>query len=158
MLPLALFKLGGYKLFIIRCANHLGEFRLWELFEIMKSYILTKYLDYIINVLFKNKFFRNEGIIIILTFLYLYMWKSSFTFSIARPFLTFNKANLLRRFICINNLWVLFILGVSLLQKLMKLLRSSINIKKKTSQNTCIIFGMHAFLCEYATQKIHFEL
>ena len=98
-------------------------------------------------------FFRNEGIIIILTFLYLYMWKSSFTFSIARPFLTFNKANLLRRFICINNLWVLFILGVSLLQKLMKLLRSSINIKKKTSQNTCIIFGMHAFLCEYATQK-----
>ena len=63
------------------------------------------------------------------------------------------KTNLLRRFICINNLWVLFILGVSLLQKLMKLLRSSINIKKKTSQNTCIIFGMHAFLCEYATQK-----
>ena len=121
---------------------------------IIKSYILTKYyLDYIVNVLFKNKFFRNEGIIIILTFLYLYMWKSSFTFSIARPFLTFNKANLLRRFICINNLWVLFILGVSLLQKLMKLLRSSINIKKKTSQNTCIIFGMHAFLCEYATQK-----
>ena len=50
------------------------------------------------------------------------------------------KANLLRRFICINNLWVLFILGVSLLQKLMKLLRR----KRIWSQNKCIFTFLDA--------------